>query len=84
MLKYLVFSLLLNTSAVVLADDGTVKWWDPQAGMGAINPADGSDDVFAHYSVIEIPEKGSAVPRPGQSVAFTAINRQATWVRLKN
>jgi len=46
---------------------GTVKWFNAEKGFGFIT-ADGGQDVFVHYSAIEMP--GYKVLEEGQPVTF--------------
>ena len=48
--------------------EGTVKWFDTAKGFGFISPADGSPDVFAHFSSIE--GSGYKELTEGQKVSF--------------
>ena len=45
---------------------GTVKWFNASKGYGFITPSDGGDDVFAHYSAIEM--EGYKTLKEGQQV----------------
>lgn len=47
---------------------GTVKWFNSTKGFGFINPDDGGDDLFVHYS--EIKTNGYASLDEGQKVEF--------------
>ena len=47
---------------------GTVKWFNASKGYGFITPTDGGDDVFAHYSAIEM--EGYKTLKEGQQVEF--------------
>lgn len=47
---------------------GTVKWFNTSKGYGFITPSNGGDDVFAHYSAIEM--EGYKTLKEGQQVEF--------------
>jgi CspA family cold shock protein len=48
--------------------NGTVKWFNEAKGYGFIHPADGSKDVFVHYSAIT--GDGFKTLREGQAVTY--------------
>ncbi|QIZ76667.1 cold shock domain-containing protein CspD [Ferrimonas lipolytica] len=47
---------------------GTVKWFNNAKGFGFICPEDGGEDVFAHYSTIDM--DGYRTLKAGQEVKF--------------
>ncbi len=47
---------------------GTVKWFNASKGYGFITPSDGGDDVFAHFSAIEM--EGYKTLKEGQQVEY--------------
>ncbi|ATG73333.1 cold-shock protein [Zobellella denitrificans] len=49
--------------------NGTVKWFNEAKGFGFITPADGSKDLFAHFS--EIVGSGFKTLAEGQQVSYT-------------
>jgi CspA family cold shock protein len=48
---------------------GTVRWFDPDKGFGFIEPDDGGDDVFVHFSALE-DDGGYRELAEGQRVTF--------------
>jgi len=46
----------------------TVKWFNAAKGFGFITPTDGGDDVFAHYSAIDM--DGYKTLSEGQEVEY--------------
>ena len=50
---------------------GTVKWFNDAKGFGFITPTDGSDDLFAHFSAINM--NGFKSLKEGQKVTFDVV-----------
>lgn len=63
---------------------GTVKWFNNAKGFGFILPEDGGEDLFAHYSSIDM--DGYKTLKAGQAVDFDVIQGQkgmhATHIRV--
>jgi CspA family cold shock protein len=47
---------------------GTVKWFNDAKGYGFITPDDGGEDLFAHFSAIQM--SGFKTLKEGQKVSF--------------
>ncbi len=56
------------SSAVQMKMKGHVKWFNESKGFGFITPADGSKDVFVHFSAIQ--DNGFKTLAEGQAVEF--------------
>src|SRR4030095_5221831 len=50
---------------------GTVKWCNDAKGYGFITPDDGSEDLFAHFSAINM--SGFKTLKEGQKVSFDVV-----------
>ncbi|HED2394540.1 TPA: transcription antiterminator/RNA stability regulator CspE [Serratia marcescens] len=51
---------------------GQVKWFNEAKGFGFITPADGSKDLFVHFSAIQ--DQGFKTLAEGQNVQFSIEN----------
>lgn len=53
---------------------GTVKWFNAEKGFGFIQPDDGGDDLFVHFSAINM--SGYKSLDEGQKVSFEVTQGQ--------
>ena len=51
---------------------GTVKWFNDSKGFGFITTDNGGDDLFAHFSAINMP--GFKTLKEGQRVSFDIVD----------
>jgi cold shock protein len=54
--------------------EGTVKWFNADKGFGFITPDEGSEDLFVHFSAIQI--SGYKTLEDGQRVRFEVTQGQ--------
>lgn len=47
---------------------GIVKWFNDAKGFGFVTPADGSEDLFVHFSAINM--GGFKTLKEGQKISF--------------
>jgi len=50
---------------------GTVKWFNDAKGFGFIEPEGGGDDVFAHFSAIQM--EGFRTLKQGSKVSYELV-----------
>ena len=50
---------------------GTVKWFNDAKGFGFIEPEGGGEDVFAHFSAIQM--EGFRTLQQGEAVAYDLV-----------
>jgi CspA family cold shock protein len=51
---------------------GTVKWFNDVKGFGFIEPEEGGEDVFAHFSAIQM--EGFRTLKQGSRVSFDLVD----------
>lgn len=63
---------------------GIVKWFNDAKGFGFVTPDDGGDDLFMHYSAINM--SGFKSVKEGQKIVFEvtqgAKGKQASNIRM--
>ena len=61
---------------------GTVKWFNAEKGFGFISNDDGGDDVFVHFSAIQI--DGFKTLNEGDAVTFEVTEGQNGKLQASN
>jgi cold shock protein len=56
---------------------GTVKWFNDAKGFGFITPAGGGEDVFVHFSAIQM--DGFKSLAEGMEVEYEVVRGQKGW-----
>ena len=65
------FGPLVHTRKEEGMATGTVKWFNDAKGFGFITPDDGGEDLFAHFSAIQM--NGFKTLKEGQKVQFEVV-----------
>jgi CspA family cold shock protein len=60
--------ILINSYLKVFMATGTVKWFNDAKGFGFISPTEGGEDLFAHFSAINM--NGFKTLAEGQKVTY--------------
>jgi cold shock protein len=63
-----------NKQETVMAQQGTVKWFNAEKGFGFITPDEGGADLFVHHSAIQ--STGFKTLDEGQRVSFDSAQGQ--------
>ena len=60
---------------------GTVKWFNEEKGFGFITPADGSEDVFVHFS--QINKNGFKTLKENEEVEYS-VTKSVRGMQAEN